>query len=228
MTLEAMLPLTPAQRRQVCLRIDGGFGTDPNINWCLQRNYQVVAKGTSGRRAGAWGRQVTEWQVVLPDQRWIALSPRQHQFCVPTRTIALRWRNQQGNLKHSLLIVTDLHSSLLDLSQTYNLRAAAEVEIRQDKQGLFLAHHRKRAWHAQEMLVLFNDLAHNFMVALRKALWAQTPLADYGLYRLVQEVFTVPGHVILVDGQVRELHLLRSHPHAQLLADTLPQLWRYF
>lgn len=226
LTLEAMLPLAPAQRRQVCLRIDGGFGTDPNVNWHLQRNYQVVTKGTAGRRASAWGRQGSEWQVVVPDQRWIALSPQQHQCCGPTRTIALRWRNQQGKLKYSLLIVTDLHSSLLELSQT-TIRALPQ-KSRSARTNRASSHHRKRAWHAQEMLVLFNDLTHNFIFALRKALWAHTPLADYGLYRLVHEVFTVLGQVIMVDGQVRELHLLRSHPHAQLLTDTLPQLWRDF
>jgi hypothetical protein len=224
--MESTLQISAWQRPFICLRLDGGFGTDENLNWCLQRNYQLLAKGKSGKRANAWARRIHNWQEVLPNRRWIALSPKQHAFCVPTRTIALRWRNKQDQLKHALLIVTDLEASLTDLSYLYNLRGAAEVDIRNDKQGLLLTHRRKRAWEAQEMLILLNDFAHNFITTFRRTVLADTPLANFGHQRLIQDVFTMPGQAIIADDQLLELRLPKSHPYAQILADVLPRLWR--
>lgn len=223
--MESTLQIGAWQRPFICLRLDGGFGTDENLNWCLHRKYQLVAKGKSGKRANAWARRVQHWQEILPDRRWIALSPKQHEFCVPTRTIALRWRNKNGQLKHSLLVLTDMDSTLTQLSHLYNLRGAAEVDIRNDKQGLLLTHRRKRSWVAQEILVLLNDLAHNFIIACQRILLADTPLAEFGHLRLIQDVFNMPGNAIIVDDQLIELQLPDSHPYAQTLADALSKLW---
>ena len=217
--LETVLRLSPQQRQQTCLRLDGGFGTDVNLNWALQRGYGLIAKNKGGRRAGAWGRQVQDWQELPPGQRWIALAPQQLQFCAPTRTLAFRWPNQKGKLKHALYVVTDM-------DKKYNLRGGAEIDIRDDKQGLLLTHRRKRAWYAQEILVLLNDLAHNFISTFRRTILVNTPLANFGPYRLIQDVFTIPGEVVIRDEQLIELRLLETHPYADIMAQSLPRLWR--
>lgn len=225
--LERVLCLHPEQRQQVCLRVDAGFGTDSNLNWALQRNYQLCAKNNSGRRAGAWGAQVQDWLEVEPGHRWVALSPQQLQFCVPTRTLALRWRDhRKNNYKHALFVVTDLHSSPLEICHAYDLRGAAEIEIRNDKQGLLLTHRRKRLWHAQEILILLNDLAHNFLSMFRSTALAQTPLAHFGPYRLIQEVLNIPGELLFKDDQLIEVRLSSEHPHSKVLLHALPRLWQ--
>jgi len=225
--LEQLLARTKAQRGQVCLRLDGGFGTDGNMAWVLGRGYQLLAKGLSGSRAARWGQTITDWQTLEPERRWIALSPEQLHFCCPTRTIACRWLDSGGKIKHGLYIVTDLERPIAELAQLYDLRGGFETDIREDKQGLLLTHRRKRRWEAQETLALLNDLAHNFLVMLRRQVLADTPLAHYGLYRLIQEVLNVPGHAEFdADGTLKKLQLQQSHPHAQILAATLPKLWR--
>jgi hypothetical protein len=223
--LETALQLSPLQRQQTCLRLDGGFGTDANLNWLLKRGYGLIAKTKAGRRAGAWGRRVQDWQELPPGQRWIALAPQQLQYGVPTRTLAFRWRNRQGKLKHALYVVTDMDSALEVVCQKYNLRAGAEIDIRDDKQGLLLTHRRKRAWYAQEILVLLNDLAHNFITTFRRTALVNTPLADFGPYRLIQDVFTIPGEAIIRDDRLVELRLLQTHPYAEIMAQALPRLW---
>lgn len=224
--LETTLTLSPQQRQHTCLRLDGGFGTDDNLNWALQRGYQLSAKHKSGRRAGAWARWVQLWQPLPSGQRWVALAPEQLHFCVPTRTLLLRWLDTKGKPKHGLFVVTDLHSSLEFVCQSYNLRAGAEIDIRDDKQGLLLTHRRKRAWHAQAILVVLNDWAHNFITMFRRIALTGTPLAHFGPYRLIQDVFTIPGEVVIRDGQLVELHLLETHPYAHIMAEALPRLWR--
>lgn len=226
-TLERVLGLRPAQRRQVCLRLDAGFGTDPNLDWLLRRNYQLCAKNNSGRRAGAWGAQVQTWQEIEPGRRWVAIPLQQLHFCGPTRTLALRWLDVRKNkFKHALFVVTDLHSPAQQLCHLYDLRGAAEIDIRNDKQGLLLTHRRKRLWHAQETLILLNDLAHNFLSMFRSTALTHTPLASFGPYRLIQEVLNIPGELIFDHEQLIEVHLAQDHPHSHVLLDALPRLWQ--
>jgi hypothetical protein len=224
---ERVLHITALDRQYLWLRLDAGFGTDDNLNWALRQGYQLIAKNNSGRRAGAWGQRVTEWQEVKPGHRWVALPPDQLRFCVPTRTIAVRWLHHRTNkLKHALYVTTDLQLPLLDLCKQYDLRGGVEVDIRDDKQGLLLTHRRKRVWCAQEILLLLNDLAHNYLSMFRYKVLAGTPLADYGPYRLIRDVLAIPGSVIVENDRLAELRLMDSHPLAPILADVLPRLWQ--
>jgi len=226
-TLERVLCLRPEQRHQVCLRVDAGFGTDNNLNWALQQGYQLCAKNNSGRRAGAWGAQVQEWLEVDPGHRWVALPAQQLQFCAPTRTLALRWLDHRKNkYKHALFVVTDLHSSPLAICHQYDLRGAAEIEIRNDKQGLLLTHRRKRLWHAQQILILLNDLAHNVLSMFRSTALMHSPLESFGSYRLIQEVLNIPGELIFEDDLLLEVRLSSEHPYSKVLLDALPRLWQ--
>jgi hypothetical protein len=54
------------------LRLDGGFGTDANLNWALWHGYQVLAKGYSGKRAKAFAQVVPWWEELRAGERWIA------------------------------------------------------------------------------------------------------------------------------------------------------------
>jgi hypothetical protein len=226
--LERVLGIDAKKRARTCLRLDAGFGTDTNLAWILGLGYQVVSKSNSGRRAGAWGREVTEWQELEAGHRWVAVPPKQLRFDVPTRTVVVRWRDhRRGTFKHALYVATDLQCTPAELCHTYDLRGGAEVDIRDDKQGLLLTHRRKRRWQAQEMLLLLNDLAHNFLIAIRRQILAGTPLARFGPTRLVRDVFSIPGEAIIADDdRLLELHLADSHPYAPILVEVLPRLWR--
>lgn len=224
--LEAVLGFPWHARSSVCVRLDGGFGTDDNVDWLLRKGYQVVIKGLSGSRAGSWGKRIVQWDPIEPDRRWVALPPQQLQFCRPTRTVAVRWCDAKGELKHALYIITDMQLSLPDLARLYDLRTRLEVEFRQDKQGLLLATRRKHHWEAQETLALLTDLAHNFLGMFRRQVLTGTPLANYGLYRLTREVLNVPGRVQLdPNGYLQNFQLNAAHPHASILAAALPRLF---
>lgn len=225
--LERALHIGARQRPQVCLRIDAGFGTDDNLDWLLRQGYQLIAKNNSGRRAGAWGQRVPQWQVVKEGHRWVAVPQEQLRFSVPTRTIAVRWLDhRRQKLKHALYVVTDLQRTPLELCQLYDLRGGFEVDIRDDKQGLLLTHRRKRRWCAQEALLLLNDLAHNVLSMFRREVLAGTPLADFGPFRLIRDVLAIPGWAIVAGDRLVELQLAESHPWAAPLAEVLPRLWQ--
>jgi len=60
--MEQVLSLDTKEKRQrVCLRLDGGFGTDKNINHALWKGYQLLAKMFSGNRAKVLAQSVEHW-----------------------------------------------------------------------------------------------------------------------------------------------------------------------
>jgi len=227
-SMERVLNLRATQRHQVCLRLDAGFGTDDNLNWLLRQGYQLCAKSNSGRRAGNWGQKIVDWQEVEPNHRWVAIPEQQLSFCIPTRTVAVRWLDHHKNaFKHALFVITDFQHSPLEICHLYDLRGGAEIDIRNDKQGLLLTHRRKRRWCAQEILVLLNDLAHNFLSMFSQHVLPQTPLAGFGPYRLIQDVLNIPGEVVFEDDHLVEVRFSQDHPYAHILLDVLPRLWLF-
>ncbi|MBV7338914.1 hypothetical protein KFU94_63985 [Chloroflexi bacterium TSY] len=58
---ESSLELDEKKRERVVWRTDGGAGSEENIRWLLNRNYQFMMKGNSNRRAHLWAQQVTRW-----------------------------------------------------------------------------------------------------------------------------------------------------------------------
>jgi hypothetical protein len=65
--MEQQLPLSAkVQRRLIRLRLDGGFGTDANINYALWRGYHLLVKMYSGNRAKVLGKSVQEWIDITP------------------------------------------------------------------------------------------------------------------------------------------------------------------
>lgn len=57
------------KRGRVLVRLDGGFGTDHNLNWLIWRGYHFVCKGYGGRRAANLARSVIEEDWREGDRR---------------------------------------------------------------------------------------------------------------------------------------------------------------
>ena len=80
-------------------------------------------------------------------------------------------------------------------------------------------HHETLGKHklaAQKMVVLLVGLAHNLLVWARRWLAKGSPrLSGFGIVRLVQEVWAVPGRVKLVGEKLKRVRLHREHPRAQ-------------
>jgi len=223
-----MLDLTPAQRRRTVLRLDGGFGTDANLNWALWHGYQVLVKGYSGKRANACARAVTCWEELRVGERWIAPAPMPLRYYRRTQTAVVRWKTAQGRYRHSLLTTSLLEYSLAALAEAYDDRAAIEAEIKADKGGLQLHRRRKKRLAAQEALVVLTDLAHNLLAWTRGWMFRDSPFADAGIYRIVKELFPIPGKVMVEDGQIVKLRLKASHPLAQPMLACLTRLFEQF
>jgi hypothetical protein len=227
-TVERVLGLTSVQRRHTVLRLDGGFGTDANFNWALWHGYQVLGKGYSGKRAKAFARAVPRWEELRPGERWIAPAPTPLRSYRRTQTAVLKWKTEKGAYGHSLLTTSLLESSLGELAEAYDDRAAIEAELKADKGGLQVHRRRKQRLAAQEALVLLTDLAHNLLAWTRDRLFHDSPFADAGIYRIVKELFPIPGKVMVEEGQIVKLRLKTSHPLAKPMLACLTRVFDRF
>ena len=226
LTLERVLYLDLLRRQRTLIRLDGGFGSDDNLAWLLNRSYQLIAKGYSGKRAAAYARQVKHWIEVRPGEKWVALSPVQLAFPVPTQTVAVRWLTPKRRWRHALYITTDLNATPVEVVETYDDRGAGEVEIQTDHMGLLLRRRRKRSFAAQEMLVLLNDLAHNWLAWLHAWVLQDTPFKSFGPKRIIRDLLSIPGEADIVNDELIELRLKASHPYAAVMTEVLEHLWQ--
>ncbi len=234
---EQVLELTPEQRLQTIIRIDGGGGTDADIHWLLERDYQFLTKVKNWNRAKKLGQSVTVWypdpKVPEREMGWVTAP---HTYCKPTRQLALRWKEATGHWHYRILVFTLSDPLLFELAgrcipekmepihllaaivDAYDLRGGGvETANKDSKQGLGIHKRNKRRFPAQEMLVYLAELAFNLITWVRLELsrvWSG--LTDYGMLRMVRDLFQIVGKVRTDDqGQLLLIRLNRDHPLAK-------------
>jgi hypothetical protein len=236
-----------AKRARTIVRIDAGAGSVGEINWLLERNYQVIAKDYSGQRAQKLAESVTDW-VDDPhiDGRQVGwVREEATAYVREVRRIAVRCRKKNDQWGVGVLIstlapadvlaltglppekVTDEAAVLLAYVYFYDARGGGvETAFKDDKQGLGITKRNKKRFEAQQMVMLLNVLAHNVLVWARGWLAAALPqIRRYGLMRLVRDVWHISGFVERDrQGHLTRIVLNQLAPLAQGLGTALHQL----
>ena len=212
---ETALELAPERHKRVVWRLDGGAGSDAQLQWLLDRDYHVIAKGISNRRAQALAQQVTRWDSY--HDAWLGEVPSPVDFGRPVRVWVKR-RLKAGDYVHSYYVTTLTLPSKGAMMAAYDQRGGAEVEqFRNDKSGLSLAVRRKRRFFAQQGLVLLTDLAHNLLANFHHRALIDSPFDGFGPQRIVRDLLAVPGQAVFEGSQLKRIALLDSHPYAEHL-----------
>jgi len=244
---ERILDLSEAKRAGTIVRIDAGAGSVAEINWLLERNYQLIAKDYSGQRAEKLAKTVTNWvddpRILGRQVGWVQEAATAYVRAV--RRIAVRCRKKNGAWGVGVIIstlapldvlvltgqsaaqVTDDTTVLLAYVYFYDQRGGGvETAFKDDKQGLGITKRNKKRFAAQQMVMLLNVLAHNVLIWARGWLAAQLPqLARYGLRRLVRDVWHISGFVEW-DGHGHLVRIILNQfaPLAQGMSVALHQL----
>jgi len=216
LAVESSFDLGPAERKRTLYRLDGGAGTDENLRQLLARDYQVLAKGFSGKRANALAARVQRWDRYDP-QCWLGRVPPTFDLGAPI-DLLVKKRYHKGKWKHSYYVTTLTFPSKKAFMDQYNLRGGAEVEqFRADKSGLHLSVRRKQRFRAQKALVVLTDLVHNLLSDFRYRGLSNSRFAQWGLKRIVRDLLAMPGRLYFEAGQLKRIDLLETHPYADAL-----------
>jgi hypothetical protein len=221
-TFEQCLCLPAQHRAKIIWRLDSGFGGDDNIDWLLERNYQVLAKGHSNRRVAKLAGQVKRWLPVRAD-KFVGRVETPTTFTRPVETLVTRHQTQQG-WKYNYLF-SSLKISSVPTIHLYEQRGGAETEFRADKSGLGLSKRRKHKRDAQEVWIILTDMAHNYLAWLMSNIFKDSPFAKYGLLRISRDLLRLPGYIEMKDGQLLSVKLLKSSPLAADLVACLGRFW---
>lgn len=210
------LDLARNQRRsRIVWRLDGGFGSDDKLRWLLARNYHLIAKGFSGRRADNLAQQVNRWTPY--GDVWLGQVASPVDFGREVQ-VWLQRRLKENKFEHSYYLTTLKLPSVSKAMARYNQRGGAEIEqFRNDKQGLHLSARRKQRFLAQKGLILLTDLAHNLLADFYHTALVDTPFASFGLKRIVRDLLMIEGRLSFEAGQLKRIDLLNSHHYAQPL-----------
>ncbi len=248
LTAEDVLDLDESKRKRTILRADGHGGSQDDVNWALGRGYHIHTKEYSTDRAWKLAETVETWydDPKVPGRQvgWVTAEPIE--YVRPVKRVAVRTRKKNGQWGIGVLISTipeadigllarmpakqwqDPLAVLLAYVYFYDLRGGGvETETKEDKQGLGIAKRNKKRFAAQQMIVQLNVLAHNLIVWSRRWL-AQTwdKVENLGIWRMVRDVFHVPGLVYLSDdGSIERITLHKADPFAPgLCTGLLPLL----
>lgn len=80
------------KRQRTLVRIDGGFGTDTNLNWLCWRGYEFIAKGYAGRRAKKLARSVPEdgWMEGPTKSQKLGVPASPHRYARKSKMVLRR------------------------------------------------------------------------------------------------------------------------------------------
>jgi Transposase DDE domain group 1 len=182
--VERVLGSSPHNRQRTLIRLDGGFGTDENIEWLCSCGHQFVVKGYGGGRAGKLARSVAEdaWHEGPTTGQFLAIPTQEEapRYSRKTKAVPRRWSDAKGKLYTDYLISTLCDLSAEQIAKLYDERAGMEAGIKGDKRGLGIENRRKKSFHAQEALVLLAQLAHNLLAYFKEWLLGATDAHKLG------------------------------------------------
>jgi hypothetical protein len=239
---EETLHLDENKRRRTIVRVDAGGGSLDDVNWLLARSYLVHGKDYSGQQAKRLAKSVQDWYVDphQPERQFGWVTETTQAYVRPVKRIAVRCRQQDGKFAYGVLLsalsaqhvltLTGQPLSLLDdpaavllaYVRFYDQRGGGvETSFKGDKQGLGIGKRNKKRFAAQQMIMLLGSLAHNVILWARR--WLASPaLQQYGMLRMVRDVFHISGFLLLdACGQVVQLVLNQAAPLAPALVDPL-------
>jgi hypothetical protein len=207
-----------AKRARTEIRLDSGWGGEAMITWLLERGYQVTGKFKSSGRVRKLVDAITTWHTTSSPGREVAQVPKPVTFVRPLQQYAVRTpsKEHKGGYYYAVVATSRTDLSMTGVVEHYDGRAGMEADLKGDKHGLALAVIRKQRLPAQKIVVLLIQLAHNVLLWARQWLAKNAPpLLQYGIVRLIQQVWAIPGRIKLTDKGVQRVRLRRAHPRAR-------------
>ncbi len=206
------------KRGRIEIRLDSSWGSEAIITRLLERGYQVTGKFKSNSRVRRLVSGITAWSATSSPGREVAAVPDPVEFVRALSQYAVRTPSteQKSGFYHAIVFTSRTELSMQQVVDHYDGRAGMEADLKGDKQGLGLATIRKHRLPAQKIVILLLQVAHNVLLWARQWLSQAAPrLQEYGIVRLIGQVWAIPGRVKLTEKGLARVRLRREHPRAR-------------
>lgn len=228
---EEVLHLDESQRPRTLIRMDSGGSRNEEVNWLLERGYQVLTKITNYKRCKRLAASVQTWFTTATRKDhefgWVQ---QPYAYARPTWQLAIRFLDARGKTHLHILILTPLSEWASDtltpqqraeaMLQLYDQRGGGvETSFRKSNEGLNWRKRNKRKKVAQEMLLVLAQLAYNLLSWLAHRL--STSSTRLGFKRLMRDVLGIPGSVEIAPSGLLSITLSPSFPWASTLTTVL-------
>lgn len=213
---------TSSIRRRVVYRIDGGYGTQPQIRWLVATNRLFIAKAAT-TRPQKWAGKVGagQWQEVDGSVRVAEVEAGPY-----VRAIVCEVTPEEGRVEYSVLL-TNLSAKEFDavaLWHLYSGRQTIEAFFKAGRGVYGLGNLRSRSFHAIYAFVWLVFITHNLLQWVKGALFGGTPLERVGTRELVERVGRIPAWRERTKESWR-LHLPAQDALARLFVQALSPPW---
>lgn len=178
--------------RQIVYRIDGGYGTQPQIQWMLSTGRLFLAKGAI-RRPEKWAARVgsAAWQPVAGA---VGVRVAEVPAGAGVRAIVCEVRAADGEIVYSVLL-TNLPGEFdpATLWRLYSERQTIEAFFKTGRHVYGLGNLRSREFHAIYGFLWLIFITHNLLQWIKQELFADTALASVSTRELVEKVGRIPA-----------------------------------
>jgi hypothetical protein len=178
----------------------------------------VTGKFKSNGRVRKLVKGITTWSATSSPGREAAEVPEPVEFVRPLSQYAVRTpsKEQTSGYYHAIVFTSRSELSMQQVVDHYDGRAGMEADLKEDKHGLGLATIRKHRLAAQKLVILLLQLAHNLLLWARRWLSQAAPrLQEYGIVRLISQVWAIPGRLKLINQRVQLIRLRPTHPRTR-------------
>jgi len=215
---------TSSIRRRMVYRIDGGYGSQPQIRWLLATNRLFIAKAAT-TRPQKWADKVAaqQWQRVDQGVRVAVVEAGPYVRAIVCEvTPPTPGESGERRVEYSVLL-TNLPAQEFDAGALWYLyagRQTVEAFFKTGRGVYGLGNLRSRQFHAIYAFLWLVFITHNLLQWVKQALFAGTPLVQIGTRELVERVGRIPAWRERTTGGWR-LHLPAQDALARLFAQAL-------
>ena len=210
-------------RRQAVFRIDGGYGTQPQIKWLLATDRLFIAKAAV-RKAAKWAARVrpADWQLVRG-----AAGVRVAEVAAGNgvRGIVCEVSTPSGTTEYSVLL-TNLAAEFdaVHLWRLSSERQTIEAFFKVGRNVYGMDNLRSREFKAIYGFLWLVFIGHNLLQWVKQELFAESGLASIGTREMVEKLGRIPARRERTASGWR-LHLPAQQVLARLFVHVLRPKW---
>jgi len=180
------------------IRLDGIFGTGPNVEALLEQEFSFIVKGKDPRTASNFAKNTIfeDWDWVNATTDVAEIGKIKITNCkYPIRTILLKELNAKGKriFRHLYTDIPKEEMDCVEIFTSYNQRQNIESLIKGDKNGLYITHLRTRSFCGIEAFLYFAFITHNLLSLFRKEVISGTGLEHLGVKELTGKLMNIPA-----------------------------------